>query len=406
MLALGCLSVVLALGRYGYLQRLQSFLPLVGLLREPCRYLLPFHFAMAVGAAIAFADLSEGIHYDPIRWRRLWPLALVLIPALLPFLFLFSSWTYHHPVVSKFFVHGVNPKSFGFGGLALMALAVVTVAMAARRMRSALFFVFLIALIDLGMYDMNFLGISGGRTIESIADSLPTPGKDPLQYRIQSNDAILLLKGYHLAGGYLGLPPKQALDPLNPNRLKVAGARWILGKYMRYRGGRSYGMRLPMPLPKARLVTRTFTSSDPGDDIDKIDVSTTALVDREITLESGPPGNASILIDKPGNIKIAAECATRQFLVLSESYHKGWKASVDGETVPVLPAYGDFMGCVIEPGKHIVTFSFLPKSLVFGGAISVAGIILTTLFFLVSMRRARSRNQFAYDGSEVQEETV
>ena len=48
---------------------------------------------------------------------------------------------------------------------------------------------------------------------------------------------------------------------------------------------------------------------------------------------------------------MAVATPTRQLLVVSESYHPGWQAAVDGVPQPVLRVNGDFLGCVVGPGK-------------------------------------------------------
>ena len=50
-------ALLMALGRYGVLYRLQALLPIVGSFRYPCRYLVLFQLAVAVLAAIGFVVL-------------------------------------------------------------------------------------------------------------------------------------------------------------------------------------------------------------------------------------------------------------------------------------------------------------------------------------------------------------
>ncbi|HEY2146286.1 MAG TPA: YfhO family protein, partial [Pirellulales bacterium] len=54
----------------------------------------------------------------------------------------------------------------------------------------------------------------------------------------------------------------------------------------------------------------------------------------------------------------------------------GWRATADGEPLPVVRVNGDFMGCVVGPGKKEVEFRFSPASLRFGAAMSVFGLSL------------------------------
>jgi uncharacterized membrane protein YfhO len=76
-------------------------------------------------------------------------------------------------------------------------------------------------------------------------------------------------------------------------------------------------------------------------------------------------------------------------LVLAESYHSGWRAFVDGVARPVYRAYGDFMGCVVEGGRHQVTFVFAPGSLTLGKWLSLIGGAMAVLILFVPVRPAR-----------------
>ena len=65
-----------------------------------------------------------------------------------------------------------------------------------------------------------------------------------------------------------------------------------------------------------------------------------------------------------------------QLLVLSESYHPGWSAQVDGAACAVVRVYGDFLGCRVGAGEHRVRFRFEPKSFRDGLRASAAGLVL------------------------------
>jgi uncharacterized membrane protein YfhO len=77
--------------------------------------------------------------------------------------------------------------------------------------------------------------------------------------------------------------------------------------------------------------------------------------------------------DLPGRIRLATAAPTRQLLVLAESFHPGWTATVDGEPGPLLRVNGDFIGCVVEPGRHVLQLRFAPRSYQVGKWISLAG---------------------------------
>ena len=116
-----------------------------------------------------------------------------------------------------------------------------------------------------------------------------------------------------------------------------------------------------------------------------------ALVDEPVAPEPGPPGRARIERDLPGAISLATAAPTRQLLVLSESFHPGWKVLVDGQPARVLRANGDFIGVVVEAGAHRVELRFAPRSFLVGRWISVAALVLVLGVALVGViRRARA----------------
>ena len=161
--------------------------------------------------------------------------------------------------------------------------------------------------------------------------------------------------------------------------------------------GWAYGAPVAGPLPRARLVTRALARQDVNRVIADIDVAHTALVSRPISLPSLPSGRsessgrAQITKDQPGNVSIRTWAPTRQLLILSESYHEGWQASVDGSRCEIVRVYGDFMGCVVAAGAHEVHFLFAPPSLRRAHWASGLALSLAVLWFGAETFRARPR---------------
>jgi hypothetical protein len=145
------------------------------------------------------------------------------------------------------------------------------------------------------------------------------------------------------------------------------------------------------PLPRARLVSRAVASSNPGRAIHAVDIATTAVVSEPLPLEDGPAGTVSMAQDRPGWIRVGAIAPARQLLVVSESWHEGWRVTVDGEARPLVRVYGDFIGAVVEAGAHEVEVRFRPRSLEWGKRLSALGLGLIVLLFVVALLRGRGR---------------
>ena len=78
-------------------------------------------------------------------------------------------------------------------------------------------------------------------------------------------------------------------------------------------------------------------------------------------------------------VRIEAPDGPGGFLVLTDLYHRGWRARVDGRETPVYLANFLFRAVYLPPGPHTVDFVFDPLSIRIGLAVSVA----TLLFALV-----------------------
>jgi hypothetical protein len=142
-------------------------------------------------------------------------------------------------------------------------------------------------------------------------------------------------------------------------------------------------------MPRARCVQRTQVSDAPAEDIDRIDIETTALVTAPVELDdpnSTPPAETSITEDRPGKMTVQVDSPSKQLLVLSESFFKSWVVRIDGANPrPALRVNGDFLGCVVSAGQHEVAFSFEPDSVRKGliaslAAVAIAGALIIAGF--------------------------
>jgi|RhiMetdeSRZDD1v2_1073273.scaffolds.fasta_scaffold51969_2 membrane protein YfhO len=390
---LGGLGLILAMGKHGYLYRIFAQLPISSLVRVPARYILLLHFAMGVAGAVAFIDIANLVHRgDRLKWRKLWPLTLIPVASVLAAGF--ALWARAHADSDFWVVHelAVRVASPGYVliGPVLLTLGTAIFIAAARGIRYVLAGIVLFTMADQAIYGLSYVW-SAPRPVDiaTFVSSQPLP-PELTSHRVQFYNVYYNLdyynngptmNGIQLAGGYAALSPEFRLDSMNHSRLRLAGVRWFQTPDMQW-------SQVERPLPRARLVSQELVSLFPNKDIDGIDVETTALVAEPLNLAGGQPGAASIVSDRPGKIKLTTTATSRQLLVLSESYHEGWKATVDAHVCSVLRVYGDFMGCVVEAGVHDVEFSFEPLSLRFGGWLSALGLSLTVLFLVISLSQS------------------
>ena len=398
-IAFALVALVLSLGRYAGLYTLLSHVPLVGSFRAPARYIGLVHFGMAVAGAVAFDSLASG--GERCRGRGLW---LIAIPAAaVAAVMLTGRVTPGWAVLSK---HAAGGAALAAGPL-LAALAVIVVWAASRGARIALVALVVLAAADQGFYGLTYVDKAPPVTLAAFADSVRLPKAESF-FRIEAvpaTDNIPTLNGFSLVTGYTGLTPRKALDYSDVAALRLASTAYTLVKTEEHLADGSVAGRLraqpvPNPMPRVRLVANEVVTADPQAMLDKTDIANTALVAGEMRLGGGIPGSATITRDLPGDMTVVTNAESRQLLVISESYHTGWRATVDGAAVRPVPAYGDFLAVPVDKGRHEVALLFDPESLRVGKSISLAGIVLALGVFVAAFIPARRLMRGRGDGSQ------
>ena len=93
--------------------------------------------------------------------------------------------------------------------------------------------------------------------------------------------------------------------------------------------------------------------------------------------------SATIKHYSPNEVVIHATADGHGYLVLTDLFHPGWSALVDGQPTKILPANLSFRAVPLTPGEHQVTFRFSPPGWLLGAivsAVSWLGVSLVTLF--------------------------
>jgi hypothetical protein len=392
LLALLLVSVDLSLGRWGFLYQFQVLLPVVGLFRAPCRYLLLVHMAMAGLGALAFEDLRTLLRSgERAEWRQLWPLALApILGATIAVIALWpgapeSPWL-------PWYSAQLAEQRWILVGPALAGLAALLVVAAAKGWRWSLAALIVFSTLDQGFYGFRYIFEEPPVSYAELERPMDLPPPDPM-YRIHGGVTsfedktpnIFALWDYRLVNGYSGWRRRRELNYLAAKPLRLAGVQWI------YRNDLDEPEIAPIadPMPRVRLVTRAIVSSRPQTVLPSIDIETTAVVSTSVALVAGPPGHARMLEDRPGRITVSTDAQTQQLLVLAEKHLPGWKVRVDGEPAGLVRVYGDFMGSVVGPGRHEVSFEFDPASLRRGRVVSAAGLLATCAYAIIFFLRAR-----------------
>ena len=107
----------------------------------------------------------------------------------------------------------------------------------------------------------------------------------------------------------------------------------------------------------------------------------TVLVENQAA--SLPPINDSGQVDaksyEANRITLITHAAGQSVLVVSENDYPGWRAYVDGQSVPIVRVNYNLRGVIVPQGEHEITFLYRPLSVMIGGLVSVLCAICFSL---------------------------
>jgi hypothetical protein len=369
---------VLALGRFGGVAILLTYLPGIGSLRAPARYIVLVQFVLAIFAAIAFDDLAV-LRNGGLRLRRMQIAQLAGIASAGVAMTLLLN-THILPVRADMIFGPVGRALVGNAMIVSVTLALV---LAARGVAWALPLLAIITALDLGMWGIRHIHRERPQPIAWFTGGIPpAPSGAPVRVVTPLGwGNTLLLKNYQLAIGYVGLYPGTRISwERSPVFPRLAGAQLEFD-------GNARISAVSDSVARARLLVDVRVTDNVARDVEGLDLQQTALLDHPVAPLSGPAGTALVTLDRPGHLVVETTAPGRQLLSVSERFHEGWSVSEQGRALDPVRVNGDFLGVVLEPGTHRVEFRFGPASFRFGVIASAAGL-LALLAGVVAMRRS------------------
>jgi hypothetical protein len=103
----------------------------------------------------------------------------------------------------------------------------------------------------------------------------------------------------------------------------------------------------------------------------------------------GDAPSVTVLSYEPEEVLLRASLSAPGYVVLSDSYYPGWRATVDGEPSVIERANLAFRAVHVPAGTHTVRWVYRPTSYRAGLGISAAALLaLATAFSIVAIRRA------------------
>jgi hypothetical protein len=125
-----------------------------------------------------------------------------------------------------------------------------------------------------------------------------------------------------------------------------------------------------------RYVAAEFPISAPGlalvETFGRTRLYANALPAERVWVEG--EGRAALAAWSPDRIVVSA--AGPGTLVLSEVTYPGWRATLDGQPVPVLTVQGLWRAVTVPAGDHTIVFEFRPLSVYAGLALAGAGLLI------------------------------
>ncbi|MEE8487851.1 MAG: YfhO family protein [Gemmatimonadota bacterium] len=113
--------------------------------------------------------------------------------------------------------------------------------------------------------------------------------------------------------------------------------------------------------------------------LDRSTVDAFALVRilPETPLPTAGSGTVDLISFEPNELVFDVDVTDPGLLFISEIYHPAWKATVDGESVPVYQVDIAFRGVDVPEGRHEVRFSYSTDGFRTGMLISLLGLLVT-----------------------------
>jgi hypothetical protein len=159
-------------------------------------------------------------------------------------------------------------------------------------------------------------------------------------------------------------------------------------------------VEVPDPLPRAYFVERAVPAADEAAALamladPAIDLASAVIVEgaSDVAPPAGPPSRflpVRFLSYETAQVTLSVDAPRPGYVVFSDTYYPGWRASVNGRDAPVLRANHSFKAVRVGAGPSEVRFRFRPRSLQAGALLTTfAALLAGGLWLAARLRRNR-----------------
>ena len=149
-------------------------------------------------------------------------------------------------------------------------------------------------------------------------------------------------------------------------------------------------------LPRSFLVRRVRTVADAEAAFAAVSAPTfrpreEAIVETPLEADLGggpilPAETVRVVRRAPEKVVVAVHAASPALLVVTDTYYPGWSARLGDAAAEMRRVNFAFRGVVLPPGTHEVTFTYAPRSVAWGAALSALGLVLAAALWLFAPR--------------------
>ncbi len=413
---LALVALLLALGGYSILHGwLYATLPGFDQLRAPARFIFLLDFGLAVLAALGLNHLLRPL--DDRQRATLHALLKPLTWGLGGLIVVAAPLSYYALLVTQdrnlaIFNRAIGAAT-GVATFAIFAVAALVVLHLARRLwlREARLGVTLICLLLLDLFTLG-TNVDVGTTDPTAAfehpEALAFLAADEGLYRTEVTTDIwhlwqpntALLHGFDDVWGlynpltladttlyWSGAPPRDT------GRYNFLGIKYIIASKA---GAPADGDIIPVfdgdpevniylnqkAQARATLVGQAVVAPDQAAAWEAIraadfDPTSTVILESGRPLDTTPTGSLAILGYDLHSVTLAVESDQPGYLVLADAYYPGWRATLDGQPVPIHRANYAFRAVYVPAGQHTVRFLFNP--LIWWVGLGTSGVTLVVL---------------------------